>query len=174
MLRHSHDEQFRQIAQIKFETINSRDTWKIINKSKNQKIILLKWVFTYNNDLDDCLIQYKTRIVIKNYLQNFRSQSIYATTLTSKVFRILMILITTYHLKTRQLDAVNAFLNAYNDELVYCQMSDKYRLNDKCYRIIKALYDQQKSSLLWLRILIVKCMKLELKLIFDESCLFIN
>ncbi len=31
---------------------------------------------------------------------------------------------------------------------VYCQMLDDYRLDDECYRIIRALYDQRKSSLL--------------------------
>jgi hypothetical protein len=38
-------------------------------------------------------------------------------------------------------------------------MPDDYRLDDKCYRVIRALYDQRKSSLLWLRILIIKCLE---------------
>ncbi len=71
--------------------------------------------------------------MIKNDLQNVDIQNVYAAILTSKVFKILMIFVTTYHLKTRQLNAVNAFLNAHNDQFVYCQMFDNYRLNDKCY-----------------------------------------
>jgi hypothetical protein len=53
-------------------------------------------------------------------------------------------------------------------------MSDDYKLGEKCYKMIKAFYNQRKSSLLWLRILITKCMKLELKFISEKSCLFIN
>jgi hypothetical protein len=53
-------------------------------------------------------------------------------------------------------------------------MFNDYRLDDKCYRVIKALYDQRKSSLLWLRILIIECLELRLKLISEESCLFID
>jgi hypothetical protein len=105
-------------------------------------------VFTYKNDSDDYLIKYKAHIVIRNDLQNADPQNVYAATLASKVFRVLMTLVADYSLKTRQLDAINAFLNAHNDELVYCQMPDDYRLNDKCYRVIKALYDQRKSPLL--------------------------
>ncbi len=105
-------------------------------------------MFTYKNDSDEYLIKYKARIVIKDDLQNADPQNVYAATLASKVFRILMTLIATYHLKTRQLDAVSAFLNTHNDELVYCQMFDKYRLNNKRYRMIRTLYDQRKSSLL--------------------------
>ncbi len=105
-------------------------------------------MFTYKNDSDNYLIKYKARIMIRNDLQNADLQDVYAATLASKIFRVLMTLVTDYSLKTRQLNAVNAFLNAYNDELVYCQMSDEYRLSDKCYRVIRALYDQRKSSLL--------------------------
>jgi hypothetical protein len=42
----------------------------------------------------------------------------------------------------------------------------------KVFKMIKTLYKQRKSSLLWLCTLIVKCLKLELKSISDESCLF--
>jgi hypothetical protein len=69
---------------------------------------------------------------MKNDLQHADSQDVYAATLISKMFRLLMILMIAFHLKTRQLDVVNPFLNAHNDEFVYCQMSDDYRLDDKC------------------------------------------
>ncbi len=140
--------------------------------SDHQKIIPLKWVFTYKNNSDDYLTKYKARIVMRDDLQDADPQDVYAATLTSKVFRMLMTLMIAFHLKTRQLDVVNAFLNAHNDESVYCQMSDDYRLQNKCYRMIRILYDQRKSSLLWLRILIIKCLELRLKFISEKSCLF--
>jgi hypothetical protein len=59
-----------------------------------------------------------------------------------------MTLVAVYSLKTRQLDAINAFLNAHNDEHVYCQMLDDYKLSERYYKIIETFYDQQKSSLL--------------------------
>jgi hypothetical protein len=77
-----------------------------------------------------------------------------------------------FDLKTRQLDAVNAFLNAFNDESMYCHISNDYRKSEKILKILRALYDQRKSSFLWLRILIKKCIQLELILIFDGFYLF--
>ncbi len=59
-----------------------------------------------------------------------------------------MFLIVTFDLKTRQLNAVNAFLNAENDENVYCHMPNEYRLQNKILKLIKTLYEQRKSSLL--------------------------
>jgi hypothetical protein len=76
------------------------------------------------------------------------AQNVYAATLASKVFRMLMTMMIVYRLKTRQLDAVNAFLNAINDEIVYCYMPDGYKQSGKVFRMIRALYDQRKSSLL--------------------------
>jgi hypothetical protein len=64
--------------------------------------------------------------MIRNDLQNADSQNVYAATLASKIFRMFMTLMTNYNLKTRQLIAINAFLNTHNDELVYCQMFDDY------------------------------------------------
>ncbi len=93
-------------------------------------------------------MKYKARIVIKNDLQMIDLQNVYVVTLISKVFRILMTLVAAFDLKTRQLNAINAFLNAHNDELIYCQVSNDYRLNEKVIKIIRALYEQRKSSLL--------------------------
>ncbi len=53
-------------------------------------------------------------------------------------------------------------------------MSNEYKQFKKVLKLFRALYDQKKSFLLWLRILIDKCIKFELYFIFDEFCLFSN
>jgi hypothetical protein len=128
-----------------------------------------------NAKLNEKNRKFKTRIVIKEDLQMIdNAQNVYAAILASKIFRMLMIMMIAYRLKTRQLNALNAFLNAINDDVVYCYMSDDYKQSEKIFRMIRILYDQRKSSLLLLRTLITKCLKLELMLISDESCLFID
>jgi hypothetical protein len=49
MLRHSHDERFRKAAQVEYDAIDDRETWKIVyrQQAENQKIISLKWVFIH-------------------------------------------------------------------------------------------------------------------------------
>ncbi len=176
MLRHFHAKRFRKAAQIEYDAIENRDIWQIVDRLKNEdhQIISLKWIFTYKTDSNDYLIKYKARIVIRSDLQMIDSQNVYAITLISKVFRISMTLVAAFNLKTRQLNAINAFLNAHNDELIYCQIFDDYRLDEKVIKIIRALYEQRKSSLLWLRMLIIKCIQLRLFFIFEELCVFIN
>ncbi len=102
------------------------------------------------------------------------AQNVYAATFASKIFRMMMIFVVDFHLKIRQLNAVNVFLNVFNNEKIYCHMSNKYKQLKKILKLLRALYDQRKSSLLWLRILIDKCIELELNFIFDEFCLFFD
>ncbi len=53
-------------------------------------------------------------------------------------------------------------------------MLNEYKNFKKILKLLRALYDQRKSSLLWLRILIDKCIEFKLNSIFDEFCLFSN
>jgi hypothetical protein len=53
-------------------------------------------------------------------------------------------------------------------------MFNEYKQFKKILKLFRALYEQRKSFLLWLRILIDKCIELELNSIFDEFCLFSN
>jgi hypothetical protein len=66
-------------------------------QAENQKIIPLKWVFTYKNDSDGYLTKYKARIVVRGDLQDADPQDVYAATLASKVFRVLMALVAAFH-----------------------------------------------------------------------------
>lgn len=75
-------------------------------------------------------------------------QNVYAATLIFKVFRFFMIFVVAFDLKTRQLNAVNAFLNAKNDKSMYCFLSDDYKKSEKIMKMFRIFYDQRKSLLL--------------------------
>jgi hypothetical protein len=175
MLRHSHAEEFIKAAQMKYDVIKTKKTWKIDDKRDDYKLISLKWIFIYKFDSNDFLFKYKARIVIRDDLQKINNaQNVYAATFASKIFRMMMIFVVDFHLKIRQLNVVNVFLNVFNDEKIYCHMLNEYKNLKKILKLLRALYEQKKSFLLWLRILIDKCIKLELNSIFDEFCLFSN
>ena len=146
----------------------------IVDKNEAIQLIFLKWVFIYKYDADGFLIKHKARLVVRGDMQKMDNQDVYAATLAFKVFRTLVVLMTAFSLETRQLDAINAFLNAHNDEAVYCYMPDGYRQPKKVLKVLKVLYEQRKFSLLWLRILCIKCMELGLYQISGKSCFFIN
>jgi hypothetical protein len=87
--------------------------------------------------------------VVRDDLQKVdNAQDVYAATLASKIFRMMMTLVADFHLKIRQLDAVNVFLNVFNDEKIYCHLSDEYKQLKKVLKLLRALYEQRKSPLL--------------------------
>ena len=164
MLKHFHVNEFFETAKIEYSILKIRKTWIIIDKNDNQMInsVSLKWIFTYKINENDYFSKYKTRLIIRNDFQKFDIQNVYAITLTIKIFKFLMTLTIAFDFRTHQLNAVNAFFNAQNDDSIYCFFSDDYRKSKKIIKIMRALYDQRKSSLLWLKTLILKCIKLEL------------
>jgi hypothetical protein len=158
-----HAEEFLKAAQMKYDVIETKKTWKIVDKRDDYKLISLKWIFIYKSDSNDFLFKYKARIVIRDDLQKINNvQNVYAATFASKIFRMMMIFVADFHFKIKQLNAVNVFLNVFNDEKIYCHMSNEYKQFKKILKLFRALYDQRKSFLLWLRILIDKCIEFEL------------
>jgi hypothetical protein len=142
MLRHSHAEEFIKAAQMKYNVIETRRTWKIVDKRDDYKLISLKWIFIYKSDSNDFLFKYKARIEIRDDLQKVNNvQNMYAATFASKIFRMMMILIADFHFKIRQLNAVNVFLNVFNDEKIYCHLSNEYKQLKKILKLFRALYD---------------------------------
>ncbi len=175
MLRHSHAEKFLKVAQMKYDVIETKRIWEFVEKKNDYKLISLKWIFIYKSDFDDFFFKYKARIVIHDDLQKINNvQNVYAATFASKIFRMMMTFVVDFHFKIKQLNVVNVFLNVFNDEKIYCHMSNEYKQFKKILKLFRALYDQKKSFLLWLRILIDKCIEFELNFIFDEFCLFFD
>jgi hypothetical protein len=87
--------------------------------------------------------------VIRDDLQKINNVlNVYVATFASKIFRMMMIFIVDFHLKIKQLNVVNVFLNIFNDEKIYYHMSNEYKQFKKILKLFRALYDQKKSFLL--------------------------
>jgi hypothetical protein len=69
MLRYSHAEKFLKIAQMKYDVIETKKTWKIVNERDDYKLISLKWIFIYKSDSNDFFFKYKVCILIRDNLQ---------------------------------------------------------------------------------------------------------
>jgi hypothetical protein len=97
MLRHRFFQKFQIAVQKEFSELEKQRTFFWMKKS-NQSRISLTWVFKYKFDIDDYLKKFKTRLCARNDLQSI-DQNTYATTLTAKTFRVLMIISTAFDLK---------------------------------------------------------------------------
>ncbi len=142
MLRHLHAEKFLKAAQMKYDVIETKKTWKIVKKRDDYKLISLKWIFTYKSDSNDFLFKYKARTVIRDDLQKVNNaQNVYAATLASKIFCMMMTFVVDFHFKIKQLNVVNVFFNVFNNEKIYCHMLNEYKQVKKILKLFRALYD---------------------------------
>jgi tRNA-binding EMAP/Myf-like protein len=80
--------------------------------------------------------------VIRDNLQKKNNaQNVYVTTFALKIFRIMIIFVVDFHLKIKQLNVVNVFLNVFNDEKIYCHISNEYKQFKKILKLFRAFYD---------------------------------
>jgi hypothetical protein len=102
MLRHSHVEKFLKVAQIKYDVIETKKSWKIVDKRNDYKLISLKWMFIYKFDSNDFLFKYKARIMIRDDLQKVNNaQNVYVTTFALKIFDMMMTFVVDFHFKIK-------------------------------------------------------------------------
>jgi hypothetical protein len=142
MLRHLHAEKFLKIAQMKYDVIETKKTWKIVDKRDDYKLISLKWIFIYKFKSNDFLFKYKIRIVIYVDLQKINNvQNVYAAMFVLKIFRIIITFVVDFYFKIKQLNVVNIFLNIFNNEKIYCHMSNKYKQFKKILKFFQILYN---------------------------------
>jgi hypothetical protein len=174
MKTHPNQAQFREAARTEYEALVSKDTFETVPLSEKIHPIPLKWVFTYKFDTDGFLLKHKARICVRGDLQPLTDEDNYAATLAHKTFRTLIAIAAAFDLETKQLDAVNAFLNAELDELVYCYFPHGFEQPNQCLRLKRALYGLRKSPRLWLKHFGASLSKLTLWSLPGQPCVYTN
>ena len=77
-----------------------------------------------------------------------------------------------YDLEIKQYDAVNAFINADMDQLVYCYLPEGFSKPGYFMKLRKALYGLRTSPRLWHKELSATLRKLGLKQVPGIECLY--
>lgn len=126
-------------------------SWKERDRSeaKGHQILGCHWVFVYKMDKHGRLQRCKSRLVVRGDQQAECDLPTRATTLATTSLRVLLAIIAKFDLETLQLDAVNAFVHANLDEIVYMRLPPGFEKEGKVLLLNKALYGLRRSPLLW-------------------------
>ena len=116
--KHPHIDGFKRAMRIELDALKSKGTWSEVPFDGHTVSIPTTWVFKYKFDDQEYLIKYKARLCVRGDLQK-TEQDTYAVILVARIFRALMAIINAFDLKTRQYDAINAFVNSEIDESIY-------------------------------------------------------
>ena len=97
-----------------------------------------------------------------------------ATTLALVSLRVILAIIAKFDLETYQLDAINAFVYADIDEIVYIRLLPGYIEPRKVLKLNKALYGLRRSPLLWQQKITSALSELGFKELPQEPCIMIK
>lgn len=105
------------------EAINRNETWSLVDKPENKKIIGLKWIFKTKYKASGEILKHKARIVAKGYTQQLGIDvdEVFAPVARMETIRFLFALAAQKGWMLFHLDVKSAFLNGEIAEEVYVE-----------------------------------------------------
>ncbi|KAL4340682.1 hypothetical protein GQ457_08G019310 [Hibiscus cannabinus] len=146
--------EWKEAMQEEIRMISKNDTWKLVDKPKNKKVIGVKWVYRVKLNSDGSINKHKARLVVKGYSLEFGVDftETFAPVARFDTIRLLIALVAHKSWEIYQLDVKSAFLNGYLQEEIFIEQPEgfvKKGCDDKVYLLKKALYGLKKASRAW-------------------------
>ena len=107
------------------------ETWTLIPKDEiaaSQCLLKEKWVYKIKTSVDNQIIWFKARCVIKSYLQQagVDFDQTFAVVVKPMAFRALFPIAAFYDLDIEQMDVKTTFFHDIIDQLLYMEVPKKY------------------------------------------------
>ncbi len=122
---HLFEERFRTDMETHIQQHRQQfKSWESVRSAnaKGQQVLGCQWVFKYKTNKHGRLQKCKARLVVFGNQQKRHDLPTRATTLAITSLHVLLALVAKFDLRTLQLDAVNAFVNADLDETIFMRM----------------------------------------------------
>ena len=100
----------------KMESLDRNQTWKLVDLSKDSKVIGCRWVFS-KNDNEQC----KTKLVAKGYAQKegIDYNEIFSRVVKHTSIQMLLTIVAQFDLELKQMDVKITFLHGELEEKMY-------------------------------------------------------
>ena len=143
--------------QEELDGIREKGTWREVpaeTMSPGQRPLGSKWVFKIKRGADGEITRFKSRLVVKGYMQKagIDFQEIFSPVGSASAFRVLVGLAAQQGLKIHQIDFKQAFLNGVLQEEVYLQPPEGVPIEGQgkvVLKLVKALYGLKQAPKEW-------------------------
>lgn len=128
------------------KSLEANDTWKIVNKPDDKRIIDVKWVYRIKSNG-----QFKARVVAKGFQQPYHEhEESYSPVARMCTLKLLLSIACQENWDIQQMDVQTAFLNGTIKSEVYIYPPDGYKIDEnKVCLLKKALYGLRESPRDW-------------------------
>lgn len=135
------------------ENLQRNETWDIVPKPKERKIVKCKWIFKRKFDKDGQIERYKARLVARGYTQveGIDYKETFCPVIKSKSIRTLLAFSVEQGWEVHQLDITAAYLNGKLNETVFMeqpQLNPNEKTDEVCL-LKKSLYGLHQSGREW-------------------------
>ena len=134
--------------------IEKNQTWELVEKPKDRKIIGLKWVFRTKLNFDGSVNKHKASLVVKGYAQvwGVDFSETFAPVARLDTIRLVLALPAQKGWKVYHLDVKFSFLNGVLQEEIYVEQPEGFIIpgqEEKVYVLKKALYGLKQAPRAW-------------------------
>jgi predicted aspartyl protease len=148
------DQKWMVAMKEELHMIEKNNTWQLVDRPQDRKIIGVKWVFRTKLNADGSINKHKARLVVKGYAQIFGVDysDTFAPVARLDTIRLLLAIAVQMGWKVYQLDVKSAFLNGFLQEEIYVEQPEgfvKKGEEDKVYLLKKALYGLKQAPRAW-------------------------
>lgn len=167
----SHDYKQWQIAMdSEINSLNKNNTWQIVERPKDKKVIDVKWVFKKKSNN-----VYKARLVVRGFQQKEYIENVYSPVGKMQTLKILLSYSCKNNLFIEQMDVETAFLNSCVKSEVFINQPKGYEIGyNKVYKLQKALYGLRESPRVWYDCFNKYIEKLNFVRSNYDFCLYVN
>jgi transposase InsO family protein len=150
----SKEESWRQAMKEEIDSINSNQTWSLVEPVKGKRVIGLKWVYKIKKDSEGRIVKHKARLVAKGYVQQqgIDFEEVFAPVARLETIRMIIALAVQEGWLLHHMDVKSAFLNGELKEEVYVTQPPGFEekgSESKVLRLHKALYGLRQAPRAW-------------------------
>lgn len=159
--------------------IKKNETWKLVKRPTNRKVIGVKWLFRTKLNPDGSINKHKARLVVKGYAQIFGVDfsDTFAPVARLDTIRLLLAIPAHKGWKVYQLDVKSAFLNGILEEEIYVAQPEGFSMKgkeDDVFLLKRALYGLKQAPRAWYSRIDEHLMQLGFKRSLNEATLYIK
>jgi hypothetical protein len=146
--------EWQKAMEAEINSLNENNTWILVPKPKDRKIISSKWAYKTKYNIDGTIERYKARLVAKGFTQckDIDYHETFAPVLRRASFRILLAYSAYHRLDLYQIDITTAFLYADLKEEIYLKQPEGINVPGKenhVYKLLKSLYGLKQAPREW-------------------------
>lgn len=144
--------EWKKAMREEFDSLIKNETWILIERPPNVKIVDNKWVFKIKQEKKNAPLRYKARLVARGFTQEYGVN--YFETFSPVVrftsIRTILAIAAQKKMEIKQFDVRTAFLNGDLAETVYMQQPTGFDDgSNRICKLRKSLYGLKQSSRCW-------------------------